>query len=415
MIHKKLFMAFALAGALCLGQPAGAQNGAPPKTIDRDALAAALQNCPGLNGKLDADTLAKAAQNCPGLNGTAKGANCPDLTSGKIDPVALAAAIQNCPALNQGLPEAARNCPALNGDLAAAAKNCPAFAGGFSGPGAQQGNIDRRIDRRMKRIVRALERNKQSAETLIQAARRAGADPKSVSELEQMSEAFRQVFMNLVSPQQIIESILSRQAQQPSQETGQGLIITGPDGSVWLVSPSEQNPQPQPPQGIIPPQGMAPQGPPPGFVPPQGMSPQGPPPGFVPPQGVAPQTPPPGFVPPQGMSPQGPPPGWVPPQAIPPQQGFVAPPQGMPPVFGKQTPPQFVPGKPSAIGKPPRPAPQAPAAPQQPQQVQPQGELIIMEQVTPQYMPLWPTKDDLGKDGVLRYLEKRDQMANTNS
>lgn len=329
MIRRKLVLPVILGSALCLSGTALAQQGGFKPGPSPDALAAAIQNCPGLNGKIDAAALAKAAQNCPGLNGTLQG-KCPGL-NGPIDPAALA--------------KAAQNCPALNGELAAAAQNCPAFQdGGFVPlPGGKA--LDKKIDKKMNRITRALERNKQSAEALIQAAKDAGADPNAISDMEKMSAAFRQVFMSTVSPQQIVESILA--APRPSdQPAPQGIIITGPDGSTWLVTPNNQSAQPQ--GRPVPPKG--PRGPK------AQMGQSGPDMG--------------------GQPMMQRPPRGLPPQAMPPQ-GFRMPPQQ-------------------------QPAPQ-------------QGQMIIMEEaVSPQYMPLWPTKEDLGKDGVLKYLEKRSSVMNAN-
>lgn len=385
MIQKKLFMAFILAGLLCAGLPANAQNGAPQKPVDPAAIAKAIQNCPGLNGKMNTAALAQAAQNCPGLNGALQG-NCPAL-NGKIDPVALAAAAQNCPALNGALPPEARKCPAADITLPPEARKCPALQGGFAGPLAPQAALDSKVDKQMNRVVRALERNKRSADTLIQAARSAGADPNAVAELQKMSEAFRQVFMQTVSPQQIVESILA--APAPA-ETPQGIIITAPDGSTWLVTPSDQPQQPAPRQGR-PPRGQKPQ---------KGMPPAVQP---APQQGM--QVPPPPPMPQQGMP--------VPPaprQGMPAQPGLQPAPQGMPPAF--VVPPQQQGGMPMLVVPQQQGAMPPFAAPQQ-AQPQVEGEMIIMEE-GPQYMPLWPTKDDLGKDGVLKYLEKRSARANSN-
>lgn len=359
MIFKKLSMCLIIAGVLCAGLPAAAQNGPPQKRIDPAALAEAIGKCPGLQG-VDAVALAKSAQNCPGLNGTIKGLPCPDLTAGRIDPAAFALAASRCPALNPNLAGDASNCPALNGDLAAAWRNCPAFSqGGFKGP--MGANVEKRIDRRMKRVARALERNKNSAETLIQAAREAGATPEQISDLQKMSQAFRKVFLSTVSPQQIVEGIL--QPGTPPSEEPQSIIITAPDGSSWLISPAE-------PEGPAASQGRAPRGMPPAIGKP--MPPQGGPQGqFMPPPPPGPRG---GFMPvPPPPAPQG--------QITPPAQGGFVPQPG--PQGG------FVPT--------PRPG---------------QPAMIFMEEDT--YMPLWPTKDEIGKDGVLKYLEKRAQRINSN-
>lgn len=321
MPGKRLIAVMALLG-LMAAAPASA---APP--VDREALIKALQNCPALQG--NPQKLLQAMQNCPGLNGQLPGGKCPALNGGQIDPIALAQAAAKCPALNG--PEGAK-CPGLiTGDPT----KCPAAAAIKAPRGAQDAApMAAKADKAMQRIVRALEQNKKSAEALIDAAKKAGADPNVVADLQKMSNAFRQVFMSTVSPQQIIESIFSRPAPE---DNGGAIIITAPDGSRWLVAP----------QGV-PPQIMG-QPDVPAMTPP-------PPPGQQP-----------GMIPP-------PPPGQQPGMTPPPSPGQQ---QGMTP-----------------------PAPQQPSA---------AGDLIIMQN-DPSGLPLWPTKDHLGKDGILEYLQKRAQM-----
>lgn len=252
--------------------------------------------------------------------------------------------------------------------IAEALRNCPAFQGMGKAP---KGSPEAVVDKKMNRIVKALERNKRSADTLINAAREAGASPESVADMQRMSEAFRQVFMSTVSPDQIINSLLSQRApQQPAPQGApqpapagpEGMIVTGPDGSTWIITPAQ--PAPQPGQ-MAPPPPPAPKAGRPGIPPAQGkpsaigrpMQPQ-----------VIPQAPP-----------QQPAPG---------QQATPAP-QGLPP---------------AGFRMPPAPQPQ-----------QGDAEVIIMEEtVTPEYLPLWPTKEDLGKDGVLKYLEKRSTTMRAN-
>lgn len=362
MIYKKMLIAAICATLLCIGGVAQAA----PQGVDPAKLAEAAKNCPALQG-VDMKTLAEAInkcpafqgmdeaafvaaiQSCPGLNGQLPpgAAGCPAL-NGQIDPQALADLAAKCPALNGKLSPEARKCPALNGDLAAAAQNCPALNGSM-GPTDQK--LAKRAEKRMQRVVKALERNKRSADALIQAAKEAGADPNLIADLEKMSQAFRQLFMQTVSPNQIIESIFSQ--PRPVQPEGpSGLVITAPDGTQWLVSPDNL---PKPPRrgGFNGPQGPIPQ--------------QGP-------EMIAPGMP----AGPQGMPPRGLPP-----------QGMKAP-KGMPPAAGQ-------------------PAQQI----AQPGQQGPQAEMLIIEEAGPAYMPLWPTKDDLGKDGVLNYLQKRQQAINS--
>lgn len=302
MISSKLFSVVALAATLCVAMPAAAQK-------DMPRGADALKNCPAFNGQLD--------------------------------PAALEAAMKKCPAFQKGKDK------------------------GFDGS----------PDKQMKRVVKALERNQRSAEVLIKAARRAGAAPEVVADLQRMSDAFRQVFMSAVSPEQIMNMNVPGQPapqapaqptpqapaqaapQAPDQAAPEAMIITGPDGSTWLITPAQPAPQAAP----------APQ--------------------------VAPQ-PVPRFATPPA------------PGVMPQQKGPRVEKPGIPPVQGR----------PSAIGRPAQPV-TPPAVQPAPQGMppagfrnpQPEGELIIMEEetITPEPMPLWPTKDQMGKDGVLKYLDKR--------
>lgn len=370
MIGKKLFMPVILGAAVCLAVPVAAQDGLPKRGIDPNAVAEALRNCPGLKGQLTPQALIDAARNCPALSGSAQG-NCPAL-NGKIDPAALAQAAANCPALNGA------NCPGLQGGFKPAKGGFIANPENAPAPRKSQAALDKKIDKRMNRIVKALERNKRSADVLIQAARDAGADPNAISDMEKMSAAFRQVFMTTVSPQQIVESIIA--APAPAEPAGQGMIITGPDGTTWFVTPNGQNMQqpPQPPKQM---QGGPAQQGPRGQRPPRQM------------QGGPAQQAPDMQMPQRALPPQARPQG-MPPQGRP-GSDMLAPPRGLPP----QMPPQGF-----------RRQPPAPA-----QQNAPQGELIIMEEtITPEYLPLWPTKEDIGKDGVLKYLEKRSSVMNRN-
>lgn len=321
MFTRKIFTAIMLAGSLCIALPAQAEKGAPRGMT---------QGAPGIN--------------CPAFQG-------------QISPEAFAAAMQNCPAFNgQQQPDPTK---------------CPAFQGNGRPP---KDSPQAAIDKKMNRIVKALERNKRSADTLINAAREAGASPESVADMQRMSEAFRQVFMSTVSPEQIINSLISQKSK--AQTPPEGMIITGPDGSTWLITPAQPDMAPAP-QAVPP---------------------------------AAPATPKP--APKAGK------------QGIPPAQG-------KPSAIGRPGQPQFMPPAPPA----PQPAPAKPVPPQmrQPQgapqpapapgfrmppappQQQGEAEVIIMEEtVTPEYLPLWPTKDDLGKGGVLQYLEKRSTTMKTN-
>lgn len=385
MIKVKLLAGVLCAGLLCLSGPANAQKqgaGIDPaalaaaakncpglKGVDTNALAAAINACPGLKD-MDPAALVQAIQNCPGLNGQLPPgvAGCPAL-NGNLTPEQLAQLMAKCPALNANLPPQARNCPALN----PGGQNCPALAGNM-GPGPEK--LAKKAEARMQKVIRALERNKKSADTLIQAAREAGADPNAIADLEKMSQAFRNVFMSVVSPQQIIENMLSQPAPQ-APGTGP-MILTAPDGTQWLVTPDA----PQAP--AVPPAGKG------GFKAPRDQKP-GRTGGFKGPG--APGSIGGGFhggtQMAQPIPPQPPVPGM---QPVPPQPGFQPAPVPTQPGINRPIPPQ--------------PGMQAPN--QGAQNSMPQPEMIVIEEET-QYMPLWPTKDDLGKDGVLKYLEKRQQ------
>lgn len=339
MVSRKIFTALVLAGALCVAMPAAAaQPDQAGKPIDPRIAAEALKKCPAFQG-------------------------------GNVDPAVLAA-MKNCPAFQDPQAPNPQKCPAFSSRNSPNPQNCPAFQGMGQPP---KGSPQAVIDKKMNRIVKALERNKRSADTLINAARNAGASPESVADMQRMSEAFRQVFMSTVSPEQIINSLLEQRfnAGQPQAAPApatpapvapEGMIITGPDGSTWLITPA-------------PGQQGAPQ--------------------------AAPQPAP---------------------QAAP--RAGIPPAQGKPSAIGRQpqvNQPAPKPAQPTppAIVQPQAPAPQgAPAPgfrmPPAPQQ-QPQAEVIIMEEtITPEYLPLWPTKDDLGKDGVLKYLEKRSTTMQAN-
>lgn len=259
-------------------------------------------------------------------------------------------------------------------------------------PGQQPAPQSREVaaaQKMMNEVVRALQQNRQSSDTLLQAAKAAGASPEALEMMEKMAAGFRETFMGAVSPKQLIEAILSN-----NQDVSHGLIITAPDGSRWTLTPMnkpakqgkpkphkpgkpgmDRQAQPMPPAGMMPPQGE----PQPGMTPP-------PPPG-CPQSGMTPPPPPPGGPQP-GMTPPPPPPSGPRPGMIPQAPGSMPP--GM-------TPPPNAP-RPGMV--PPPPGYQAPGAQQGP------AEVIIMEE-TVSDMPYWPTKDHLGKGGVLDYLERR--------
>ncbi len=246
------------------------------------------------------------------------------------------------PVLLAGLVMSGMPCQAADAQPGQPGQNCPGLNG-------QARPAQTRADARLQSVVQALKNNKQSAETLIDAAREAGASPETVAEMQKMSAAFRQFFMTVVQPEQIVEGILSDKGRADGNA---GLLITAPDGSMWLVTPQMQPPMP-PRIGHRPP------------LPP------------MPGQQFQPCSPPAS----QGAPMQG-------------QQYKSL----LPETPGIQLPPA------SALqGEGMKKAP----GQQAPQQAQ---DMVIMEG-RESSMPYWPTKQHLGKDGVLKYLEKRAQSA----
>lgn len=367
MLSPKKIVACLALMALCAPASVHAQPAPPPASdvvkdaikqypilqkLDPSVAAMLIAACLEPDGKLNAGKLQAALQQCPAFNGNPGSAP-------------MAEAAKKCPAFNGAIPQEKRKCPAW---AQSDPTKCPAFMGqpGFNGPNGKPGPGERKMarkgDARMQSVAKNLERNKRSADALIQAAREAGAPANVLADLEKMSEAFRQVFMSTVPPEKIVESIFT--GPQPP-EAGQGLIIIGPDGSRWLVTPGqmpapEAKPAPAPRPGAPAPMQPAPQG-----LPSFGK--------------VQPAPGAPGAVAPRSK-------GLVP--------GSVPPPPGMMPPPGMALPQGGV------MQSPPPP----PATPQGP------NEVIIMEEGTLEPMPMWPTKDHLGKDGVLKYLEKREAL-----
>lgn len=189
----------------------------------------------------------------------------------------------------------------------------------------------------LKQIENALKQNMQSAEFLMRAAEGAGATPKQLSKMEKLSVGFMKLFLTSITPDngdnKKDESAPAKPKKHPARDrvnqgprTSQGIIITAPDGSRWLVTPQKPEKSPAPRHAPKP----------------------------------APQTPP----------------------AI--QQPAPAPAQPAPSVV--------------------RPAPD--------QQLGQPEIIILEEEETVDDMPYWPTKEQLGKDGVLKYLEKRNKANN---
>ena len=247
-----------------------------------------------------------------------------------------------------------------------------------------------------KKLERALKQNMQSAEALINAARDAGATPQQIADMEKYSVGFLKTFLAAITPSEMTPPrrgdrpqppadgmrkpgdrpqppmegarpprqgdrrapamegpreprcpalnpqiqpapekrraprpdapIISPKAnQQPQPSLPQGMIITAPDGTQWLVTPQQPAPEPQVRRPAQPSDQAAPE------------------------------------------------------RRRPP----------MPPAA------QNAPGQANQSLLPPPPPPA------------PEEEIIIIEEDTVSDMPLWPTKDQMGKDGILKYLEKR--------
>lgn len=270
---------------------------------------------------------------------------------GKCTPEQLTGAARNCPALNGSLPRDAA--PGLGAytpeQLAKAAENCPGINGRSNGHMDAQSQFAAQADARMRRIAKALEGNKRTSDILLGAAAEAGVEPHVLDDMKHLSQAFREMFMAAVPPQQILESLLST-----PQAAGQGgIIITAPDGSQWLVTPQTQPNEPLPPMGRQPRMDKAPA---------------------------------PGAAP----APQARQRGLLPPAEVLQDPALRAAPQ----TSGAKQPPA------PAINTPRPNRPQAQPKGQQ-MEAAPGAEIIYNET-----LPYWPTREHLGKEGLLKYLEK---------
>lgn len=235
----------------------------------------------------------------------------------KLSPEQQVEVAKNCPGLNGQLPKGVKDCPALKDPrMFMDPAKCPAL-NGPNGPGSKA--VLPKAEARMKKIARTLERNKKSSDMLIETAIRAGADPNAIEDMKKLSRMFRELFMAAVPPQQILESMLAAPKGGAGQE---GIIITAPDGSQWLIIPQEQG------------------------------------------DGVAEQ----------------------------PKQSGQAPLAVQPSEVAPGTPPNPAAGQPA-------PTQQIPQV-QEPIKAGP-GETILFNET----LPYWPTKENLGKAGLLKYLE----------
>lgn len=264
-------------------------------------------------------------------------------------------------------------CPAFNtqnydGALKALAENLPPDA-------------DPAIREQMRVIARALEQNRQSTEIMLGAARIAGARPEQLADLERLSATFRRVFMVSAAPYKVMRGLVAQSQPQTQQRppAHMGMQKGAPAGP---QSCQQSGPQAAPGQAAPQPAQAAPE-----------MSAEG----FI-------------IVAPDGTR-------WT---LIPAQPGQAN--QPGQPGRNLQAPsaPKAAPAQPRQQGPaaqvPPAPStsPEAPfnAGRQPGQQTgqQPGQNGVIIEEEVVEEMPLWPTKDDLGRLGVLKYLEKRQAM-----
>lgn len=275
----------------------------------------------------------------------------------------------------------------------------------------------------VSQIEEAARQNMQSAEVLLGAAAAAGASPQQLEAMEKASVRFMKLFLNVIAPDEGINADRPK-GDKPKKDGNKrkadrdgkkgpapqnGMILTGPDGSQWLVTPfTPEKRAPKPPRDVrpAPQRGMTPPPPPgargPVMTPPPGC------PAFQGPGARAPMTPPPGAPAFKGQTPP-PLPNFVAPNGrmTPAPQNTAPAPQFNQPQGAAPAPLIIVPQAPQVAPQVPQVAPQAPqAAPQAPVAPQRQPEVIIMEETVTD-MPLWPTKEQVAKDGVLQYLEKR--------
>lgn len=216
-----------------------------------------------------------------------------------------------------------------------------------------------------RNIEKALKQNMTSAEALIKAAKAAGASPKALAEMENYSVGFLKSFL----------TAFANGAAAPSKQR------------------DEQRPPERKPVPLQKSPGAAPGSTPPDVAPAPGFTPP-------PPPVVAPRQTPPA---PQGIiitAPDGT--QWlVTPQTG--EPGMSRPPKARPEKRRHARPEnarEIMPKPDAANDAAPQTLP-TPATPPVP------DEVIIIEEETVSDMPLWPTKDQMSKDGILKYLEKR--------
>lgn len=247
-----------------------------------------------------------------------------------------------------------------------------------------------------KKLERALKQNMQSAEALINAAREAGATPQQLADMEKFSVGFLKTFLAAITPSEMTPPNRGDRPQPP---------VNG-------MRPQKPGDRPQPPmEGKRPPRpgdrpAPAMEGPRESGCP--ALNPQAQP---APEKRRAPRPDAPIIAPranPQQSAPQGmiitAPDGtqWL----VTPQRPAPEPQVKRAPAPVEQVAPEKrQPPMPSAQKNAPSQGNQGLLPPPTPPA--PEDEIIIIEEETVSDMPLWPTKDQMSKDGILKYLEKR--------
>lgn len=265
-------------------------------------------------------------------------------------------------------------------------------------------NLPKAEKKQMKELEKAVKQNLGSAEYLMQIARDAGASPKTLQKMEKMSVDFIKAFLSAIAPEMMDQGTQAAPPAKPKPPKP----APAPQPDSQLMPPGKQQPPARPlPPNVAPCPRDCPY-----WNNFQGQQPkiQGKPAPRQP--QVAPK---PAPAPAQPQQPQ----GII--ITAPDGTQWLVTPQMQQQVPARPAPAKPAPPKPQAPAKkapsqPVWPAPQKPGFMQQqatppPSTVAPQPdsveEVIILEENVVPEMPLWPTKEQLGTDGVLKYLQKR--------
>ena len=264
-----------------------------------------------------------------------------------------------------------------------------------------------------KKLEKAINNNMQSAQTLIEAAREAGATPQQLADMEKYSVGFLKTFLAAITPADSAPGMAPKRGDRPMPppDAKKPPKTMPPFGDMVAPRPGDR---PMPPaEGKRQPKCPAFAPGQPGQPQPDMRQPQRPdtPPVMPQVQPRQPQPAPQGIIitapdgtqwlvtPQQSQQPAEQPQARQRPRQVPP--AGQAPEKRRPPMMppAVQTPASQSP----ALLPPPPPASQGMTA----RPPAPEEEIIIIEEETVQDMPLWPTKDQMSKDGILKYLEKR--------